>query len=119
LFSYSFNVSWEVQSFPKVMCEIKWGTEELRWDIYEAGWKERNWKYPPVVGQSGYIGSATYSIYSGSAWAFDPSVMDREAVNKFPEHNLFRNTDWSWYEHSFWWLGKLANGSYIAPGDYT
>lgn len=117
--SYTFNASWPVQSFPKVQVELKWGTKELRWDIYEADWTERDWYYPPVPGRGGYVGSATFHSGSGTAWAFDPGAMDREDVIPFPARDVFRNTNWGWEEHSFWWMGKLANGSYIAPGNYT
>ena len=111
-------MSWNSQSFPKVQLELKWASKEVRWDIYEAGWKEKNWKYPPVVGENGYIGAATTSIYAGG-WAFDEGSMDRDLVLPMPDVNVFRNTGWNWYEHSYWWLGKLANGSYIAPGNYS
>jgi len=118
--SYAFNVSLARQDFPKVYLDIKWGTRELRWDIFEAGFRERAWAYPPVVGQNGFVGSATYWNKSSEGLAeFDPAKHDREATTKFPELDLFRNTAWTFEEHSFWWLGKLANGSYIGPGTYS
>lgn len=115
--TYDFNLEWQVQSFPKVYVELRWATRQVRWDIFEASWDERRWRYPPVAGEAGYIGSATSSIYSGS-WAFDPASMDREAVVPLPmaspRSSMGRGT-----LYPFWWLGKLANGSYIAPGNYT
>ncbi|TPX09905.1 uncharacterized protein E0L32_008927 [Thyridium curvatum] len=117
--SYDFNLSWLIQDFPKVQVELKWGARELRWDFYEAGWKESHWQYPPVVGENGYIGSAAYWESSGSYWAFDPTTMDKEKTLPFPVVNTPRTSVWSFGEYSFWWFGKLANGSYISPGNYT
>ncbi|KAL8284353.1 hypothetical protein RB600_008969 [Gaeumannomyces tritici] len=115
--TYNFDLDWMVQSFPKVYIELKWATRQVRWDIFEAGWREHRWKYPPVAGEGGYVGSATSSIYS-SSWAFDPSFMDREAVVPLPVASP-RSSTGRGTLYPFWWLGKLANGSYIAPGNYT
>ncbi|KAI8304504.1 hypothetical protein K4K59_012738 [Colletotrichum sp. SAR11_240] len=107
------------QDFPKVHVQFKWGTKELRWDIFDDTYEESQWKYPPVVGQDGYIGSATYSTYSVGASTFDPATMDRDKVLPFPIRGIERTTSWSELTDRFWWLGKLANGSYIAAGNYT
>lgn len=117
--TYNFDLSWTVQSFPKIYAEFKWGVKELRFDLFAPGWKESQWKYPPIVGQAGYVGSATYFVDSDSYWAFDPDTMDKEAVIPFPLTNIFRTTTWNWYSQGYWWFGKLANGTYIAPGNYT
>ncbi|KAB5586270.1 subtilisin-like serine protease [Coniochaeta sp. 2T2.1] len=117
--TYNFDLSWEAQSFPKIYADFKWGAKQLRFDIFQPGYKESQWKYPPVVGEAGYVGSATYFVDSDSYWAFDPSFMDKEAVIPFPLSYLPRTSTWSYYSQAFWWFGKLANGSYIAPGDYT
>ncbi|KAH8892393.1 subtilisin-like serine protease [Thozetella sp. PMI_491] len=117
--TYNFDLSWYGQSFPKVYADFKWGTKQLRWDIYESGWQEKNWKYPPVVGEGGYIGAATYWINSDSYWAFDNTTMDKETTIPFPLTDLTRTSTWNYYSQGFWWFGKLANGTYIAPGNYT
>ncbi|KAI8170062.1 hypothetical protein K4K50_010643 [Colletotrichum sp. SAR 10_71] len=116
---YAFNTSRVAQDFPKVHVQLKWGTKELRWDIFDDTYEESQWKYPPVVGQDGYIGSATYSTYSVGASTFDPATMDRDKVLPFPIRGIERTTSWSELTDRFWWLGKLANGSYIAAGNYT
>lgn len=87
--------------------------------IFDDTYEESQWKYPPVVGQDGYIGSATYSTYSVGASTFDPATMDRDKVLPFPIRGIERTTSWSELTDRFWWLGKLANGSYIAAGNYT
>jgi len=81
--------------------------------IFEPGWKERNWKWPLVPGQNGYIGSATYWRGSQTMW-FDPAVDDKNDVLAFPATDLNRQI-----LHVYIWLGKLANGTQIAPGNYT
>ncbi|KAF9876569.1 serine endopeptidase [Colletotrichum karsti] len=117
--TYGFNTTRAAQDFPKVQVQFKWGTKELRWDIFDAGYTEAGWKYPPVVGQDGYVGAATYSTYSVSSSTFDPATMDKEKVLPFPIRLIERTTSWSELTDRFWWMGKLANGSYIAPGNYT
>ncbi|KAK4221773.1 subtilisin-like serine protease [Podospora fimiseda] len=118
--TYNFNLSWTVQSFPKVYAAFKWGAKQVRWDIYEDGWKERDWVYPPVVGETkGYVGSATYWVDSDYYWGFDEESMDKEDVISFPVGGLTRGSSWSRWNKGFWWFGKLGNGSYIASGNYT
>ncbi|TKW58695.1 Subtilisin Carlsberg [Colletotrichum tanaceti] len=117
--TYAFNTSRAAQDFPKVNAKFKWGTKELRWDIFDRHYKESDWAYPPVVGENGYVGAATYSTYASGSVTFDPATMDREKVLPFPLRGIERTTTWSESADRFWWLGKLANGSYIAPGNYT
>ncbi|KAH0428810.1 serine endopeptidase [Colletotrichum camelliae] len=117
--TYAFNTSRAAQDFPKIHVQFKWGTKELRWDMFDDTYKESQWKYPPVVGEDGYIGSAPYSTYSVGASTFDPATMDRDKVLPFPIRGIERTTSWSELTDRFWWLGKLANGSYIATGNYT
>ncbi|KAK8097110.1 peptidase S8/S53 domain-containing protein [Apiospora kogelbergensis] len=117
---YDFNLSWNAQDFPKLKVGLSYGSQELRWDIFEKDWHEYNWQYPPVLGQtSGYIGSAAIYAHSGQSWAFDPASEDKEDTIPLPMFDLIRG-DMPTYQnaYSLWWFGKLANGTYIAPGDY-
>ncbi|KAK6213860.1 subtilase [Colletotrichum tabaci] len=113
--SFTFNLTLEVQDFPKIFHNILWGTRELRWDIFGAGWSERQWVYPPVVGENGYVGSGAYWVGSGQAPFFDPSRWDPEDTLSYPKINQPRSN----FNFENWWFGKLANGSQIAVGNYT
>ncbi|OHW92575.1 subtilase [Colletotrichum incanum] len=113
--SFSFNLTLGAQDFPKIFHNIIWGTRELRWDIFGAGWTERQWVYPPVVGESDYIGSGAYWVGSGQAPFFDPSRWDPEDTLSYPKINQPRSN----FNFENWWFGKLANGSQIAVGNYT
>jgi hypothetical protein len=90
--------------------------------LYQAGWNESRWEYPPVVGRNGYVGAAT-SFRDVQRWPwFDPKENDKENTIPFPVRALSRSvlvTDFLGYStHEFYWLGKLANGTYITPGTY-
>ncbi|KEY74489.1 hypothetical protein S7711_10171 [Stachybotrys chartarum IBT 7711] len=110
---WGFNTSSLDQDYPDLQTAFIFGTRELRWDIYEPGWRERNWEYPPVVGENGYVGSAAYWAYSANYY-FEPGVDDPNDVLPMPVHYLTRQ-----YAHFYSWFGKLANGTQIAPGNYT
>ncbi|OTA64812.1 subtilisin-like protein [Hypoxylon sp. EC38] len=108
---YTFNLSLQSQDFPKIYTQIGWGTKEIRWDIYEAGWNESLWSYPPVEGENGYIGPA--ASWDGTAGYFDPRYYDPNDTFTWPKTNNLRGgADNSWF-------GKLGNGSQIANGNYT
>lgn len=113
---FAFNVT--AQDFPKIHTQYSWGVKELRWDIFDITYREHNWTYPPVMGQNGFIGSATYSPYAASSTNFNSATMDRERVLPFPMTNIERTNSWEPLTRRIWWLGKLTNGSYIAPGKY-
>ncbi|KAK8028264.1 hypothetical protein PG991_005320 [Apiospora marii] len=117
---YDFNLTWGAQNFPKINLDLHYGTKELRWDVFEKGWDEKDWEYPPVLGQTpGYIGSVAYYAGQGSGgWGYDPTLYpDQNVTVPFPVP-LSRGDPWAGRDSAFWWFGKLANGSYIAPGDY-
>jgi subtilisin family serine protease len=116
---YAFNISREAQDYPHIYTQYYWGVNQLRWDLFEAGWKESQWKYPPVVGENGYVGSVAYSAESRTGCIFNPDTMNRSDVISFPVSDLTRSSNLDWSLNSFCWLGNLANGSYIAPGNYT
>lgn len=115
---FGFNLSLASRDYPVIKSTLKWGSREIRWDIYEAGWKERKWSYPPVVGENGYIGSvASWVNSTRQDLVFDPSVHDSNVTFKYPTYNRARNYRSSVTQTS--WFGKLANGSQIANGKYT
>ncbi|WQF80684.1 Putative peptidase S8/S53 domain, immunoglobulin-like, peptidase S8, subtilisin, His-active [Colletotrichum destructivum] len=117
---YSFNLDrFGPQDFPIIYSKLIWGTKEVRWDIYEAGWTERRWEYPPVPGRNGYIGPATSHVVAGSVSYFDPNVYDPDDTWTYPKIDLYRNAQTQASYHEFWWFGKLGNGSQIELGNYT
>ncbi|KAI8158517.1 Minor extracellular protease vpr [Colletotrichum sp. SAR 10_70] len=116
---YSFNLDRFAADFPIIYSKLIWGTKEVRWDIYEPGWTERQWEYPPVPGKNGYIGPATSHVVAGSVSYFDPDVYDPDDTWTYPEVDLYRNAQTQASYHEFWWFGKLGNGSQIELGNYT
>lgn len=46
--------------------------------IFEPGFKERSWTYPPVVGRNGYIGSIAAFREAERFGYVDPDTMDVE-----------------------------------------
>ncbi|OIW33557.1 serin endopeptidase [Coniochaeta ligniaria NRRL 30616] len=117
--TWSFDLAVNKQDFPKLFLRTVFGSEEVRWDIFQSGWVEKNWAYPPVVGQKSFVGSATYWSYSGDALMYDPA--DSNVANStiaFPDIAVERFTD-DFSDSQFWWLGPLANGTMIAPGKYV
>ncbi|KAL1893833.1 hypothetical protein Cpir12675_003952 [Ceratocystis pirilliformis] len=106
--------------FLSLETRAKWGTRQLRFDVYKPGFKESDWEYPPVVGSKGYLGSATYWKRSKNVF-FDTTKnsSDPNDTFDFPELNMPRNADYTGYKRTFFWFGKLTNGSQIEPGKYS
>ncbi|KAH6693713.1 subtilase [Plectosphaerella plurivora] len=115
---YTFNLSPQSQDFPKIYVKNIWGTREVRWDIFEAGWTERQWKWPLVPGENGYIGPAA-SWYGAGQVNWFPANEDPDETYTYPRRDLFRNAQTTQSYHEHWWFGKLGNGSQIEPGKYT
>ncbi|ROV95580.1 hypothetical protein VSDG_05298 [Cytospora chrysosperma] len=115
--SYTFNLSTSSQDFPKMFGRLQWGTKQVRWDIFYSNWTEADWVYPPVIGSNGYVGSATYWIYSGEVSAYDSSLYPNDTV-AFPIADEPRSSV-DEEDLQFWWFGGLANGSQIVPGNYA
>lgn len=117
--SFSFDLDPEVKDYPVIHQNLFWGTRQVRWDIFEAGWRERQWKYPPVVGENKYLGSAAIWEF-GTNWDFfDPEEgHDPEDTISFPLIDMPRD-DGRLLETTHYWFGKLANGSQIAEGTYV
>jgi hypothetical protein len=114
--SYTFDLSVEVQDFPRLWINNLWGITILRWDIFAANWTDSAWSYPLTPGQNGYVGSATGFANAESQYSFDPAFDDETNVFAFPVQDEWR-TPGSYY-HEFWWLGRLADGTQIKPGSY-
>ncbi|GKT82230.1 subtilisin-like protease [Colletotrichum tofieldiae] len=119
--AFTFDLSSAAQDFPKIFMKIKWGTREVRWDIYESGFDEkRDWEYPPVPGRRGYIGSATSWTGAGSSSSFNPARHNASDVFTLPETDVARNAlTTGGFTTSYWWFGRLADGSVVEPGSYT
>ncbi|KAH8673435.1 peptidase S8/S53 domain-containing protein [Xylariales sp. PMI_506] len=111
--NFTFNLSTSAQDFPKVLSELVWGTEELRWDIFDANYTEVDWVYPPIPGQNGFIGSATsWNGTDLSEW-FDPAKDSEDDIFSFPLYRLPRDT-----QSIYYWLGRYANGTQVQSGSY-
>lgn len=111
---WSFETANNASDWPMLHIANIWGTQEIRWDIFEANWPERKWKWPLVQGQNGYIGTATFWRGSQATW-FDGEKDDSNDIVNFPDMYLNRQ-----YSHFYIWLGQLTNGSVIASGrNYT
>ncbi|KAI1371153.1 subtilisin-like protein [Hypoxylon crocopeplum] len=111
--NFTFNLSRDSQDFPKLNTEFAWGTEELRWDIFDGDYTEADWTYPPAVGRNKYVGSATSWNGTGSSSWFTPGQDSEDDIFSFPLYDQPRGK-WGIY----YWLGRFANGSSIQPGDY-
>ena len=81
--------------------------------IFDDYWQESYWQVPLEIGQMGYVGSATSMRDSEEFWYYDPTKMDKNDTIAFPRLRVPRGYT------NFWWFGKLANGTQIAPGNYT
>ncbi|KAK1978215.1 subtilase [Colletotrichum cereale] len=113
--SFTFDLSREKQDFVRLQVVLTWGTRELRWDVFESTYQEREWVYPPVVGQNKFLGSvASFDVYNTPNYpVFDPATDSVNNTISYPLQDQSRDTP---YES--WWLGKLADGSQIKPGKY-
>ena len=90
--------------------------------LYESGWEESQWSYPPVVGENGYVGSATNWRHSFFTAGFNPSRHDADETVAYPLRAFSRDlvifSGIGLTTHRLIWLGKLADGTQIAPGQY-
>lgn len=114
--NFTFNLT--TADFPNLYTRETYATTEMRWDIFDENWKERDWKYPPVIGENGYIGSATSWAAAGPVWNFDPEVDDPNDLISLPLKDVPRSVAGA-YGQYLWWFGTLANGTRIAPGKYN
>ncbi|KAL0932814.1 serine endopeptidase [Colletotrichum truncatum] len=112
--NFTFNLTRAAQDFPKLRTRLAWGTRELRWDIFDAQYTEANWSYPPVVGEKGYVGSATSWNGTASTNWFIPGEDSEDDIFSFPRYNEPRGR-----YGDYFWLGRFANGSQVLPGSYN
>lgn len=88
--------------------------------IYEAGFAEKDCEYPPVVGRNGYLGAVAPWGKSDGHSSYNPNLGTSNETFSIPVFDVTRNAlVTGGYTTSYWWFGKLANGSYIVPGEYT
>ncbi|KAK8055112.1 Minor extracellular protease vpr [Apiospora rasikravindrae] len=114
--SCSFDFNEEALGFPRITARLKWGSAQIRWDIFEEDWTEREWTWPLKVGENGYVG-AVHGIDKSTGSADYPNV-----TVTFPVAWAHRNADGSELQrfHEYWWPeGKLGGGEKIKPGNYT
>ncbi|KAH7175532.1 peptidase S8/S53 domain-containing protein [Dactylonectria macrodidyma] len=116
--NFTFNLDPDVQDYPNLYTRLNFGTRELRWDIFDSKWTERKWKYPPVVGKAGYVGAATSWANPSGKQVFNATVDDADEVITMPMTDVPRSIV-GVYGTELWWLGRLANGTQIAPGKYN
>lgn len=116
-YNFTFDLSLEAQDFPRAHARLQLATRELRWDIFDASWKERQWKYPPVIGEAGYVGAVTGWADAGWNNVFNPEVDDADNLVATPLLNVPRSVTGR-RGVDLWWLGKLANGTTLGRGDY-
>ena len=108
--NWTFNVHPFSKDYPNARFLFNFDTTEFRWDIFESTWKERDWKYPPVVGRNGYVGAAALKVDQDTA--IIPNTTD-VAATPFPD---VPRTPAGWVDWA--WFGMLANGTQIQPGKY-
>ncbi len=112
----TFNTGINIHDFPMAIFFLEFGSTELRWDIFEPDWNERDWAYPPVVGHNGYISPV---VFYQPATQTGGLIINSSAeyTTTMPATYIDRqigNDD----AYEFGWLGQLVNGSMIAPGFY-
>ena len=114
----TFNLDNDAHDYLSLYTRFRYASRELRWDLFDAAWTERDWVYPPVVGEHGYVGAAT-SWSGATPDGFFNSTTDSAAdVITLPQVDLPRSLVGA-YGVELWWLGRLANGTQIAPGTYN
>ncbi|KAJ0311318.1 hypothetical protein COL516b_002027 [Colletotrichum fioriniae] len=119
--TFSFELASGIQDFPMMFMKVKWGTREVRWDIYESDFDDAtDWEYPPVSGRQGYIGSATSWASAGKTSSFNPARHNASDTFSFPETDVARNAlTTGGFTTAYYWFGKLGDGSVMTPGNYT
>ncbi|TLS27276.1 hypothetical protein PpBr36_04001 [Pyricularia pennisetigena] len=124
---YNFNLTKGGRDFPWIHTSFTWGVKEFRWDIFHSNWSESEWTYPPTPGANGFVDAVSH--YTGPSLS-DEGVFGAPPYNlsdpfyssqmePFPQRFISRHSTYNPGEQKYWWMGKMANGSQIAPGNYT
>ncbi|KAI9164185.1 subtilase [Paramyrothecium foliicola] len=114
--TFTFDYSDAELDFPRIVTRLKWGSAQIRWDIFESDWTERKWSWPLTPGKNGYVGTV-HGLDKSTGSVDYPNV-----TVTFPVVWVNRNADTSENQlyHEYWWPeGKLGDGSQIKPGNYT
>ncbi|KAG6015786.1 hypothetical protein E4U43_004768 [Claviceps pusilla] len=111
--NWSFDPEQRPADFADLSIRLSYPCFHLRWDIFERGWTELEWQYPPIIGEGGYVGSATSVRDSDKFLWFNSSLVDINDTVSFPLMRVPRG------HGRFWWFGKLSNGTKIVPGNYS
>ncbi|KND92962.1 Thermophilic serine proteinase [Tolypocladium ophioglossoides CBS 100239] len=109
----SFNTQKDPADYIHLTAILGYSCVHLRWDIFDGDWNEELWRYPPRAGTAGYVGSATTFRDSIKYRVYTPAKNDKNDTVAFPRMRVARGF------MTHWWFGKLANGTQIAPGNYT
>ncbi len=75
-----------------------------------------------MPGSNGFVGAATYQkdAFDYGLVDFDPAQYDVNNYMAFPLDQGYRTVDRSRISHmTFMWQGRMADGSTLAPGNYT
>ncbi|KAL9949224.1 hypothetical protein D7B24_000443 [Verticillium nonalfalfae] len=115
--NFTFSQDAARPDFPRLSMRSFFGTRELRWDVFEASWRERQWAYPPREGQAGFVGSVAAWSFVGDDFMFEPDFDDVWEIFRFPLVNAPRTMS-TILPSEFSWFGELGNGTQIAPGRY-
>ncbi|KAK7947007.1 subtilisin-like protein [Apiospora aurea] len=119
--TYNFNSKAQAFNYPVLFSMFDWGVHELRWDIFESDWDESKWTYPPTAAD-GFVGAtARWTGTTANAASLDltdPAVVKANTIET-PIMSLSRNGFATRDSYTYRWAGHLANGSIVAPGNYT
>ncbi|KAK7974455.1 hypothetical protein PG989_016303 [Apiospora arundinis] len=118
----NFDTKSAAFNWPRLYTMFDWGVHELRVDIFTGGWDEASWAYPPTAAQ-GLVGPVSRwtgdTVSTGSDIDLaDPAVVKKNTVET-PIRYLSRDGLYSRAGNTYRWLGHMANGTLLAPGNYT
>lgn len=121
--TYRFDARAAAFNWPRLYSVLDWGVHELRWDLFEPGWDEGRWTYPPTAA-AGLVGPvARWTGDPPAPGSADVDLADAAVVRAntaaTPLRYLPRDGIYSRAQHQYAWLGHLANGSLVGPGNYT
>ena len=112
--TFTFNRTTKGADYAMLFTGLDWGARELRWDIFDSDWSESDWTWPPT---KGFVGSVSYYTGDRDADLADPATYNQ--TEPMPARFITRQGMFSQDEKKYWWMGQMANGSQITPGNYT